>query len=115
MLVNVSGMKKITVNASQRVARAQSGLTLTELDKATYTSGLASVLGECPSVGVSGFTLGGGLGRLMGEHGALCDNLLSAEIVTAEGRVLRASARENADLLWAIRGGGNFGIATSFD
>ena len=116
MLVNLSGMKKITVNASQRVARAQSGLTLTELDKATYTSGLAAVLGECPSVGISGFTLGGGLGRLMGEHGALCDNLLSAEVVTAEGRVLRASATENADLFWAIRGGGgNFGIATSFD
>jgi hypothetical protein len=116
ILVNLSGMTKVSVDAAQRLARADAGLTLGDLDKATRTSSLAAVLGECPSVGMSGFTLGGGLGRLMGQHGSACDNLLSADIVTADGRVLRVSANENADLFWGIRGGGgNFGIVTSFE
>ena len=85
------------------------------LDKATCAHGLAAVLGECPSVGVSGYTLGGGLGRLMGQYGSLCDNVLSAEIITADGKVLEVSATQSPDLFWGIRGGGgNFGIATSF-
>ena len=116
VLVNLSGMTKVYVDAAQRVARADAGLTLGDLDSATRASGLAAVLGECPSVGMAGFTLGGGLGRLMGQHGSACDNLLSANIVTAEGRVLRVRAHENPDLFWGIRGGGgNFGIVTSFE
>ncbi|MGB2889177.1 MAG: FAD-binding oxidoreductase [Candidatus Acidiferrales bacterium] len=116
MLIDLSPMKKSAVNTAQRVARAEPGVTVGELDKATGPSRLAAVLGECPSVGISGFTLGGGFGRLMGQHGAACDNLLTAEIVTAEGKVLRASEGENADLFWGIRGGGgNFGIATAFE
>lgn len=116
VLVNLSGMAKVSVDPAQRVVRADAGLTLGDLDGATRAFGLAAVLGECPSVGMAGFTLGGGLGRLMGQHGSACDNLLSAEIVTADGRVRRVSADENADLFWGIRGGGgNFGIVTSFE
>jgi FAD binding domain len=116
MLIRLSGMKEIAVNGAKRVARAQAGVTAADLDKATCALGLATVLGECPSVGISGLTLGGGLGRLMGQHGALCDNLLSVEVVTADAMVLSASVRENADLFWGIRGGGgNFGVVSSFD
>ena len=87
-----------------------------ELDRATQALGLATVLGDCSSVGIAGFTLGGGLGRLMGKHGASCDNLISAELVGADGRLFRASADENEDLFWPIRGGGgNFGIVTSLE
>jgi hypothetical protein len=115
ILLDLSGMKKIEVMGPERVANVQAGVKLADLDKATCAHGLATVLGECPSVGISGFTLGGGLGRLMGQHGSLCDNLLSAEIITADGKVLQASATQNSDLFWGIRGGGgNFGIATSF-
>jgi FAD/FMN-containing dehydrogenase len=116
VLVNLSGMRRVSVDAAQRVARAEAGLTLGDLDSATRTSGVAAVLGECPSVGMAGFTLGGGLGRLMGQHGSACDNLLSADLVTADGRALHVSADENTDLFWGIRGGGgNFGIVTSFE
>ncbi len=116
VLVNLSGMTKVSVDPAERVARAEAGLTLGDLDAATRPSGMAAVLGECPSVGMAGFTLGGGLGRLMGQHGSACDNLLSADIVTADGRILHLSAEENPDLFWGIRGGGgNFGIVTSFE
>ena len=114
MLVNLAGMKGVRVDAQARTARAEAGLLLGDLDAATRPSGLAAILGECPSVGLSGYTLGGGLGRLMARHGSGSDNIVSAEVVTADGRLLRASAEENADLFWAIRGGGgNFGIVTS--
>jgi FAD/FMN-containing dehydrogenase len=97
-------------------AQCAAGLTSGEFDRATQAFGLATVLGYCSSVGVAGYTLGGGLGPLMGQYGAGSDNLLSAEIVDAEGRVLRASPHEREDLFWAIRGGGgNFGIATSLE
>jgi FAD/FMN-containing dehydrogenase len=116
LLINLSDMRKIAVKPAKYVARVQAGLTVADVDKATSAFGLAAVLGECPSVGISGLTLGGGLGRLMGQRGALCDNLLSAEVVTADGLVRRASAQENGDLFWAIRGSsGNFGIVTSFE
>jgi len=116
MLIDLSRMKKTQVNRSQRSVRSEPGVTVGELDKVTRAFGHAAVLGECSSVGISGFTLGGGLGRLMGEHGAAVDNLLFAEIVTADGKVLRASGTENEDVFWAIRGGGgNFGIVTSFE
>jgi len=116
VLLNLASLKKVAVDPAKRLLRADAGLTGGEVDKATSAHGLATVMGECPSVGISGLTLGGGLGRLMGQHGALCDNLLAAEVVTAEGAVLRVSANENADLFWAIRGGGgNFGIVTSLE
>lgn len=115
VLIDLSGMKRIEVDIPQRVAKVQAGVKLGEFDKATCAHGLAAVLGECPSVGISGFALGGGLGRLMGQFGSLCDNLLSAEIITADGRLVRTSATENPDLFWAIRGGsGNFGVVNSF-
>jgi FAD/FMN-containing dehydrogenase len=116
MVIDVSAMKRIEVNAAARTARADAGLTASEFDRATQAFGLATVLGECSSVGIAGYTLGGGLGRLMGQHGVACDNLLSIELVGANGKVIHANQEENADLFWAIRGGGgNFGIATSFE
>jgi FAD/FMN-containing dehydrogenase len=105
MVIDVSGMKSIEVDTETSTARAGAGLTVGEFDQATQPFGLATVLGECTSVGIAGYTLGGGLGRLMGKHGAACDNLLSAELIAADGSVFRASAEENADLFWAIRGG----------
>jgi FAD binding domain len=116
MVIDVSGMKSIEVDTEKGSARADVGLTVGEFDRATQAFGLATVLGECSSVGIAGYTLGGELGRLMGKHGAGCDNLLSAELIVADGKVFRASAEENADLFWAIRGGGgNFGIVTSLE
>jgi FAD/FMN-containing dehydrogenase len=116
MLIDVSGMKGVQVDPEMHKAQCAAGLTSGEFDRATQAFGLATVLGYCSSVGVAGYTLGGGLGPLMGQYGAGSDNLLSAEIVDAEGRVLRASPHEREDLFWAIRGGGgNFGIATSLE
>lgn len=116
LLINLSDLRGVSVDRTRRIARVQSGLTMGEVDRATAAYGLATVLGECPSVGISGLALGGGLGRLTGQHGALCDNLVSAEIVTSDGRVLNVNKNENSDLFWATRGGGgNFGIATKFD
>jgi len=116
MVIDLSAMKRIRVDRERRIAHAEAGLTVGEFDRATLSLGLATVLGECSTVGIAGYTLGGGLGRLMGKYGAGCDNVLSAEVVTAEGTVLRASPDENPDLFWAIRGGGaNFGVVTSLD
>jgi FAD/FMN-containing dehydrogenase len=115
VLINLSDMRQLDVNPGHRVARAQAGLCAVEMDRATAQHGLAAVLGECPTVGISGLTLGGGLGRLMGQHGALCDNVLSAELVTADGAVHRVNASEEPALFWAIRGGGgNFGVVTAW-
>jgi hypothetical protein len=116
MVIDLSGMKKIEIDAARCVGRADPGLTVGDFDLATKPFGLAAVMGECSSVGIVGFTLGGGLGRLTGRFGAACDNLLGAELVGAGGEFLRASADENPELFWAIRGGGgNFGIATSLE
>jgi len=116
LLINLSDLKSISIDKSRRVARVDAGLLVGDVDKATAAHGLATVLGECPSVGISGLALGGGLGRLSGQYGALCDNLISAEIVTSEGRVVNVNRNENPDLFWAIRGGGgNFGVATNFE
>jgi len=115
VLINLSEMRHLEVKPEKQTAFAQTGLTGVDMDRATAQFGLATVLGECPTVGISGLTLGGGLGRLMGQHGALCDNVLSAEVVTADGAVRQVSALENPDLFWAIRGGGgNFGVVTFF-
>ena len=116
LVVDLSAMKHIDIDAAQRTARVQPGVVSGELKAASAQSGLAPVLGCHPGVGVGGLTLGGGIGWFLGTHGAACDNLVSATIATADGKLLRASAAENSDLYWAIRGGGgNFGVATEFE
>lgn len=116
MVIDLSRMKKIVVDAGRRVARAEAGLNLGEFDTATQTHGLATTMGVNSDTGIAGLTLGGGFGKLGRKHGLSCDNLLAAEIVTADGKLLRTSADEHPDLFWALRGGGgNFGIVTAFE
>ena len=116
LVIDVSRMKRIEVDPVRRIARAQAGLNLGEFDTATQSHGLATTMGVNADTGIAGLTLGGGFGKLGRKHGLTCDNLLAAEIVTADGRLLTASASENADLFWGIRGGGgNFGIVTTFE
>jgi FAD/FMN-containing dehydrogenase len=116
IMIDLSLMKGLHVDRNARTARAQGGVTWNEFNRETQHFGLATTGGVVSSTGIAGLTLGGGLGWLMAKHGLALDNLLSAEIVTAEGKVLTASAAENPDLFWAVRGGGgNFGIASSFE
>jgi FAD/FMN-containing dehydrogenase len=116
LVIDLSAMKGIRVDAAHRRAVAQSGVLLGELDQETQGFGLATTLGTAPDTGIAGLTLGGGFGRLDRRFGFACDNLRSVDIVTADGKLLRASAQENQDLFWGVRGGGgNFGIVTSFD
>ena len=116
LVIDLSGMKAIQVDAVGRTARAQPGVVLGEFDRATQEFGLATPTGNVSKTGLAGLTLGGGLGWIARKHGPACDNLLSAEVVTADGEQLTASADENPDLLWALRGGGgNFGVVTSFE
>jgi FAD/FMN-containing dehydrogenase len=115
LMLDLSLMKGVQVDPERRVAVAQPGLLLGELDIATQVFGLATPLGTASITGIAGLTLGGGIGWLSGRHGLACDNLIAADVVTADGELLRASATENPDLFWAIRGGsGNFGVVTSF-
>jgi FAD/FMN-containing dehydrogenase len=116
LMLDLSGMKGIRVDPQRRTARAEAGLNWSEYNRETQAFGLASTGGVVSTTGIAGLTLGGGLGWLQGKHGLSCDNLLSADIVTADGRLLTASADENADLFWGLRGGGgNFGVVTSFE
>ena len=116
LLVDLSLMKGIHVDPARRTARVQGGATWAEYNRETQAHGLASTGGTVSATGVAGLTLGGGLGWLLAKYGLAIDNLRSAQIVTADGRVLTASDDENKDLFWAIRGGGgNFGIAASFE
>jgi hypothetical protein len=116
VVIDLGGMKRVEVDASKRVARAEAGALVRDLDEATQRFGLATTSGGCPTVGISGFTLGGGEGRLMDKYGAACDNLLSAQVVTVDGRQIEASQKSNPDLFWAIRGGGgNFGVVTALE
>jgi FAD/FMN-containing dehydrogenase len=103
LVIDLSGMKDIRVDPERRTARAEPGLKLGEFDAATQAHGLATTMGVNSDTGIAGLTLGGGVGRLGRKHGLACDNLLSAEIVLADGRVVTASATENPDLFWAIR------------
>jgi FAD/FMN-containing dehydrogenase len=116
LVIDLSGMKGIRVDPQARRVRAQPGVSLGELDRETQAFGLVVPSGIVTSTGISGLTLGGGLGWLSRAWGLTCDNLISADVVTADGKLLHASESENADLFWAIRGGGgNFGIVTSFE
>jgi len=116
IMLDLSAMKGIRVDPEGRTARAEPGLTLGELDYETQAWDLATPLGAVSMTGIAGLTLGGGLGWLNGAYGLTCDNLLAADVVTADGRLVRASEAENEDLFWAIRGGGgNFGVVTSFE
>ena len=116
LMIDLATMKGIHVDAKARTVRVQGGATWADLNRETQLHGLAVTGGVVSSTGVAGLTLGGGLGWLMGKHGLALDNLRSVELVTAEGKVLRASKDEEPELFWALRGGGgNFGVATSFE
>lgn len=116
LMIDLSRMKGIWVDPERRVARADAGLNLGEFDAATQAFGLATTMGINSDTGISGLTLGGGFGKLGRKFGLACDNLLAADVVTADGRLLTASASENPDLFWGIRGGGgNFGVVTAFE
>ncbi|HSW03102.1 FAD-binding oxidoreductase [Aquabacterium sp.] len=116
LMIDLSLMKGVWVDAPGRTARAQAGCTLGELDRETQLHGLAAVLGFVSMTGIAGLTVGGGFGYLTRRHGWTCDTLVSMEVVTADGTLVRAAADENPELFWALRGGsGNFGIVTSFE
>ena len=116
LMIDLSLMKGVWVDEKGQTARAQGGCTLGDVDRETQLHGLAAVLGFVSNTGIGGLTVGGGFGYLTRRFGYTCDNLVSMEVVTAEGRVARAAADENAELFWALRGGGgNFGIVASFE
>jgi FAD/FMN-containing dehydrogenase len=116
LMIDLSLMKGIAVDPKARTARAQGGVTWGEFNAATQQHGLASTGGVVSTTGIAGLTLGGGLGWLMGKYGLAVDNLIAAEVVTADGQVLRANNSEHSDLFWGLRGGGgNFGVVTSFE
>ena len=116
LVVDLSGMRGISVDPAARTARVQAGVTWGGLDRATQVFGLAVPGGVVSTTGVAGLTLGGGQGWLRRTYGMSCDSLLSADVITADGELLTASDTTNADLFWALRGGGgNFGIVTEFE
>jgi FAD/FMN-containing dehydrogenase len=116
IVVDLSRMKGIRVDPAASSIRVEAGVTWGELDHEAQAFGLGTTGGAVSTTGIAGLTLGGGLGVLMRKHGLACDNVLSIDVVTAEGALVTASATENPDLFWALRGGGgNFGIATTFE
>ena len=116
LVIDLSRMRAVHVDAAARTVRVQGGATLGDLDRETHVFGLAVAAGVIPKTGVAGLTLGGGFGWLVRKCGMSIDNLLSCQVVTADGAVLTASGSENADMFWALRGGGgNFGVVVSFE
>lgn len=116
VIIDLSRMKGITIDPLARTARVQAGLTLGEFVHETQGYGLATTTGTVSGTGIGGLTLGGGIGWLMGKYGLTIDSLLSVDLVTADGQMLTANATEYPDLFWGLRGGGgNFGVATSFE
>ncbi len=116
VVIDLSGMRGVRVDPAASTARVEGGATWGDFNAATYPFGLATTGGIISTTGVAGLTLGGGIGYLTRGYGLSLDNLLSADVVTADGRFLVASEHEHADLFWALRGGGgNFGVVTSFE
>lgn len=116
LMIDLSRMTGVRVNPAAKTVRAQGGAKWGAFDHETQAFGLAAPGGTDPDTGIAGLTLGGGIGWLSGSHGLSCDNLISADVVTSDGRMLTASAEENPDLLWGLRGGGgNFGVVASLE
>src|SRR5215212_2968727 len=116
IVIDLSAMRAVHVDPAARTAVAQGGATWAEFDHETQAFGLATTGGLVSSTGIGGFTLGGGIGWLMRKYGLAADNLIGADVVTADGRLVHASEDDNPELLWGLRGGGgNFGIATSLE
>ena len=116
IVIDLASMTSVRVDPEKRTAQAEPGATWADFDHETHAFGLAVTGGVIPSTGIAGLTLGGGMGWLMRKYGLSIDNLLSVDIVTADGQLLKASRTENAELFWGIRGGGgNFGVVTSFE
>ena len=116
LMLDMSLMRGVWVDPQRKVARAQAGCLLGDVDRETQLHGLAAVLGFVSATGVAGLTLGGGFGYLTRRWGWTSDNVVGMDVVTADGRLVRASLEENADLFWGLRGGGgNFGVVTGFD
>ena len=116
LMIDLEPMKAIRVEPEHQTAHAEPGVRLGEFDRATQAHGLATTLGVATDTGIAGLTLGGGLGWLNGKFGLACDNVLSFQVVTAEGTLLTVNAQQHPDLYWALRGGsGNFGVVTSFE
>lgn len=116
LMIDMSAMKGIRVDPRRRTVRAEMGLKLGEFDRETQAFGLGTTQGVVPTVGIAGLTLGGGWGNLHAKYGLAIDNVIAADVVTAEGDLLTANASENPDLFWGLRGGsGNFGVVTSLE
>ena len=116
LMIDLSLMRNVQIDPERHVVSAQGGVLLGEVDRKTQAIGLATTMGTATDTGIAGLTLGGGIGRLARTFGLACDNLLSVDVVTADGKLRHASEADNPDLFWAVRGGGgNFGVVTNFE
>jgi FAD/FMN-containing dehydrogenase len=116
LVIDLSKMNRVEIDVGKRVARAEAGSLVRNMDEATQRFGLATTMGGCPTVGLAGLTLGGGEGMLMSKYGAACDNLISAQLLRVDGKQVEASQSSNPELFWALRGGGgNFGVVTALE